>query len=209
MTAMNVLVIGSTGLTGRLCVEKLVAAGHNVTALARQPADLADMNPRLKVVQGTAEDAASLERAVAGQEAVVIAFGPRSFKKSDVQEKLMRHLLPALKKHAVKRVVNLSAWGAGDSRSHSNWVLRLLLLTRLRHVYADKERGEALLLAGGIPYVNVRPGQLLNTPARGGVKATLDSAGLKPVLSRADLSDFMVAQLSDDTWVNKSPLLGY
>jgi hypothetical protein len=29
------------------------------------------------------------------------------------------------------------------------------------------------------------------------------------MLTREDLADFMVAQLASDTWVGKSPLLGY
>ncbi len=66
-----------------------------------------------------------------------------------------------------------------------------------------------ILLGAGLDYVNVRPGQLLDAPARGGVRASLDGAGIKKELTREDLATFMVEQLHSDTWLRKSPLIGY
>src|ERR1700738_1245578 len=45
---MNLLILGATGLTGRLVVEQALAAGHTVTALVRSPERLAinDPSPR-------------------------------------------------------------------------------------------------------------------------------------------------------------------
>ena len=81
---------------------------------------------RLRVVQGEARDAASLERAVAGQDAVVSVFGPRSLKKGDLQEVFMRNVVAAMTAAGVKRLVNLSAWGAGDSRETAPFVFRVI-----------------------------------------------------------------------------------
>ena len=205
----KVLVIGATGGTGRLAVRSLLERGNSVRAFARKPLDVTERHPRLEVVQGDARDAASLERAVAGVDAVLSAFGPRSLKKDDVQETFARNLVATMHKHGVKRLVNLSAWGAGESARGSGLMFALVRNTLLRHIYADKERGEALLLHAGLDYVNVRPGRLLDTPARGGVKASLDGAGLKKTLTRADLAAFMVEQLGSDAWLRKSPFVGY
>jgi uncharacterized protein YbjT (DUF2867 family) len=79
----------------------------------------------------------------------------------------------------------------------------------LRNVFADKLRGETLLFASGLDYVNVRPGRLLNSPARGGVRASFDGRGLRFVMTREDLAAFMIEQLRSDAWVRKSPLIGY
>jgi uncharacterized protein YbjT (DUF2867 family) len=206
---MKVLVIGATGGTGQHLVSKLLARGDEVTAFVRNPAAMTQKNERLKIAQGEARDAGSLERAVAGQDAVLSAFGPRSLKKDDIQEVFMGHLLAAMKKHGVKRLVNLSAWGAGDSASQRNLFLKILVSLVFKNVFADKERGEALLVSSDLDYINVRPAQLLNAPARGGVKASLDAKGIKPKIAREDLADFMIAQLSNATWVRKSPIVGY
>lgn len=206
---MRVLVIGATGGTGRHLVRRLLERGDSVRALARKPADITERHERLEVAQGDARDAASIDRAVQGVDVVVVAFGPRSLKKDDVQETLARNLVLALRKHGVKRLVNLSAWGAGDSAAKAGLLFAVIRNTVLRQVYADKERGEAILLDPSLDYVNVRPGRLLDSPARGGVKASLEGTGIKKELTRDDLAAFMVEQLHSDTWLKKSPLVGY
>ena len=74
---------------------------------------------------------------------------------------------------------------------------------------ADKSRGEALLFASQLDYVNVCPAFLRNGPPRGGVKASVDGRGLKQVMYREDLATFMVKQLRDDTWLRQSVAVGY
>ncbi len=79
----------------------------------------------------------------------------------------------------------------------------------LRHPLADKKRGEAYLFTSALHYVNVCPAVLKNAPVRGGVKASIDGRGLKQYMHREDLAAFMVAQLTDDTWLRKCVAIGY
>ena len=44
---MKVAVIGASGRTGHLLVEELLRRGHQVTALARDPANLGDLEEHL------------------------------------------------------------------------------------------------------------------------------------------------------------------
>lgn len=207
---MKALVIGATGSTGQLLIQDLLEKGYEVTAFVRDAAKLALQDPRLKVAQGEARDAGSLERAVQGQDVVLSAFGPRSLQADDLQEVFMRNLVAAMTKTGVKRLINLSAMGAGDSRSSLPWIMRLPTLPfLLGNMLADKDRGEAQLLASSLEYTNVRPGFLFNGRARGGVKASLKYWGLIPVMSREDLAHFMIAQIDSPEWVRKSPLIGY
>jgi hypothetical protein len=143
-----------------------------------------------------------------GQDAVLCTFGPRSLRKDDLQEVLMRNLVDAMTKNGVKRIVNLSAWGAGDSDATAHPVFKLFRALLLRHVFRDKERGEALLLRSDLDFVNVRPGRLSNRPARGGVRASLDGRGLGHAITREDTATFMVDQLTSNDWLRKSPIIG-
>src|SRR5258706_5192498 len=154
---MKVLVVGATGATGKLAVAKLIARGDEVTAFVRNPSAMTEKHGRLHLARGEARDGGSLEEAMAGQDAVFVAFGPRSMKKDDLQEALMRNLLVAMKKQGVKRMVNLSAWGAGASRDSVPFFFKILRSTIFRAVFADKDRGEALLYASDREYVNVQP----------------------------------------------------
>ena len=212
-TLMKVLVIGATGGTGRHAVRKLLERGHEVTAWARRPSAVASdgQSDRLHVVTGEARDAGSIDRAVAGQDAVLVAFGARSLKKDDVQEAFMRNLIAAMKAHGVRRIVNLSAWGLNNDRAvmSSRFFHYFIRPVFLRHIWADKERAEALLTASGLDYVNVQPGRLLDAPAKGGVRASIDGRGLQPRMNREDLAAFMVDQLESDQWVGQSVVVGY
>jgi short subunit dehydrogenase-like uncharacterized protein len=207
---MKVLVIGATGRTGRLVVDHLLARGHDVTALARHPSAI-DERDRLRIVQGDARDLPSLVRATAAQDAVVVAFGPRSLKKDDVQEVLMRNLIAAMTRQGVRRLVNLSAWGSGGAAvPAANPIARYFFLPIvLRHVLQDKRRGETYLFDSALHYVNVCPALLKDGPARGGVKASIDGRGLEQYMHREDLAAFMVGQLTDDTWIRKCVAIGY
>ena len=176
---MKVLVIGATGLTGQLAVERLLARGDQVTALARDPAALSLKHARLRVAKGEARDRGSLERAVAGHDAVLSAFGPRALKKDDLQEVFMGNLVAAMHAGGVEAASsNLSAWGAGDSYESLNLTGRFFLRLLLSNLFADKERGEAILFASDLDFVNARPGRLLERrAARGSVKASARREG--------------------------------
>jgi uncharacterized protein YbjT (DUF2867 family) len=208
---MKVLVIGATGQTGRHAIRQLLVAGHEVTAFARNPSAVTERSDRLRVVQGDARDAASIDRAMHGQEAVLVAFGGRLLKKDDIQEVLMRNLIAAMTTHRVTRLVNLSAWGAGGAAvPPANLFARYFFLpVVLRHMLADKRRGEVHLFESALNYVNVCPAFLQNSPARGGVKASIVGQGLKQFMHREDLAAFMVAQLTEDTWLRKCVVIGY
>jgi uncharacterized protein YbjT (DUF2867 family) len=210
---MKVLVIGATGGTGRHAVRKLLDRGHEVTAWARRPSAVAapGADDRLRVVNGEARDAGSIDRAVAGQDTILVAFGARSLRKDDVQEALMRNLIAAMMHHGVRRLVNLSAWGLNNDQAVTSslffeYFFRPIFL---RHIWADKQRAEALLAASGLDYVNVQPGRLLDAPPQGGVLASLDGRGLRPRMTREDLAEFMVDQLESDQWLGKSVVVGY
>ena len=67
----TVLVTGATGYIGGRLVPELLAAGHTVRCLARNPAKIGDEEwaDRVEVVRGDVTDAASLEGAMDGVDA--------------------------------------------------------------------------------------------------------------------------------------------
>ena len=76
---MKLLVLGATGATGREVVAQALAAGHEITAVARNAAALADLvHERLQVVEGDVHSAPFLTQHMEQQDAVIIALGARS-----------------------------------------------------------------------------------------------------------------------------------
>ena len=72
---MKIALIGPTGFVGTDVLKELLSRGHEVTALARDPAKL-PAQPKLTVTKGDALDAAQVAHAVEGHDAVISAYNP-------------------------------------------------------------------------------------------------------------------------------------
>lgn len=206
----NILVLGATGGTGRHIVAQALEQGHAVTALVRSPDKARDL-AGARLVTGDARDEAALRAAVTGQDAVVSALGtPASpFREMTLLSTATRMLLAAMQVERVSRLVAITGIGAGDSRGHGGFLFdRLIFPLLLRHVYADKDRQEALVQNSGLDWTLVRPAILNDKPGRGTVRATDDLSGFSGgSISREDIARFVVGEVADPKWIGRSPLI--
>ena len=207
---MKVLIIGATGATGKILMREALAQGHEVTALARNPSAVASEDHRLRVVEGNALDASSLEAAVAGQEAVLSALGTRSARPTTLFSESTHNLIGAMDKHGVRRLVCITGVGVGDSKGHVGFLYdRIIRPFVVKNIYEDKERQEEEIKQSDLDWVIVRPAQLTDEPAKGEYGVYLKGSYTVKTISRADVADFMLAQLTDDTYVHKTPVISY
>ena len=208
----NILVLGATGGTGRLIVSDAQARGYNVTALVRSAEKAGDLKGA-RLVTGDARDANALRAALKGQDAVVSALGtPASpFREVKLLSSATRALVEAMKAEQVSRLVAITGIGAGDSRGHGGFAFdHLIYPLLLRHVYADKDRQEAIVRASGLDWVLVRPAVLNNKAGRGDVRALEDLSRFHGgTISREDVAKFVVAQVESDKWLGRSPLIAW
>jgi uncharacterized protein YbjT (DUF2867 family) len=206
----RILVLGATGGTGRLIVAQALARGHDVTALVRS-LEKAQGLAGARLVAGDARDANTLRDALKGQDAVVSALGtPASpFRKVTLLSEASRALVEAMKAEGVSRLVAITGIGAGDSRGHGGFAFdRVIFPLLLRHVYADKDRQEALVRESGLDWVLVRPAVLNDKPARGDVRALTDLRGFRGgSVARADVAGFVLDQVNNDSWLRRTPLI--
>jgi len=209
---MKLLVLGATGRTGRELLAGALRQGHEVTVLVRDPARLTAQDERLRVLVGSATDPAAVEEAVAGHDAVLCALGPTSAREL-AHSGLMRASVPALvsamERGGVRRLILLSALGAGESASYAPSVPRLAFATILRQVGKDKRRAEEVVRASDLEWTIVYPPALTNGPTTGGYRhgERLKLSG-SPKISRADVAQFMLSQLADDRYVGKGAIVG-
>ena len=207
---MKVLIIGATGATGKILMREALAQGHEVTALARNPSALAPEDHRLRVLQGNALDASSMEAAVVGQDAVLLALGTRSSRPTTLFSESTHNVIGAMDKHGVRRLVCITGVGVGDSKGHVGFLYdRIIRPFVVRNVYEDKERQEEAIQQSDLEWVIVRPARLTDEPAKGKYRVFLGGSYKAKTISRADVADFMLAQLTDDTYVHKTPVISY
>ena len=88
---MRLTLFGATGRTGQHLLEQALAAGHEVTVLARDPSKVKSQNARLKTLTGNVQNTAQVEQAIADSECVISVLGPT--------EAGLHHREPGLHEH--------------------------------------------------------------------------------------------------------------
>ncbi len=207
---MNVLVIGGTRGLGRAVVVAAHATGHALTVLARTASEFAESVSGVRFVVGDAGDASDIDRAVAGQDAVVWAVGIRPTRRPvHLFSRGTQYLIAAMGRHGVRRLLCVTGIGAGDSRGHGGFVYdRLVQPLLLRSTYADKDRQEVLLRASALDWTIVRPAALTDGPATGLYQALTVIDGVRARrISRADVAAFIVDNFAAPDYCKSAVLL--
>jgi putative NADH-flavin reductase len=208
---MNVIIFGATGQTGRHLAERALANGHVLTVLVRNPARLNVPPNAVRVVQGDVLDPGAVDRAVAGQQAVLVTLGTSIHRESPpVLPQAIRHIVDAMERHAVRRIVVESAAGALHEKAGSLVGNAGLWLARayLPRVYAEHRAMLEFLRKRDLEWIAVRPVILTNGPLTGRYRVVVDGiprGGYR--ISRADVADFMIRQLTNDEFVRKMPAI--
>jgi putative NADH-flavin reductase len=185
---MNLVVLGATGRTGRLVVEKALAAGHTVTALVRSPQKLTTGHSNLRLVTGEATDTLAVSSALEGADAVISTLGG----KGSVIADSTRAIVAAARKTGVSRVVVLSTFAAERDRLDAG--TRLLTGIGMGAMLKDKSAGEEMLRRSDLEWTIVYASMLTDGPASGSVVVLPEGSkrGLSQKISRADLAAWML-----------------
>ena len=176
---LNILVIGANGGTGRQVVEIALKAGHLVTALLRNPANLPLLHPNLQIVKGDVMYPETFEKHLENKDAVISALGiKKASKPTTLYSQGNNNLLAAMKKKGVRRVSFISA-SALDISPVIPFFVRLvakyIVQKLLRHMYADLRVMETLVKESDADWTIMRPPRLTNKPLTGNYRFAVDN----------------------------------
>lgn len=205
-----IALFGATGKTGRRVLDRALAAGHRVQALVRDPAKLEVVHEALTVVPGDVLDAGAVERTVAGADVVVSVFGQVTGSSHTLQTEGTRLIVTAMQKHQVTRLVTLSGGGLRapqDRPKLADRVIRTLLKLLSGQVLADAEGHLRLLEQSGLEWTVVRGPMLTEDPGKGRHRIGWVGVGTSTRISRDDLADFILTQVSDRRFVGQMPFV--
>jgi putative NADH-flavin reductase len=206
---MRVTIFGATGSSGRRVVDAALAAGHQVAVLVRDPSRLEEPE-RLRVVVGEITDAHAVEQAIAGSDGVIWAVGPTSNTPDQpaLFESAATVLVEAMRRAGARRLVALSGAGVTIADERKPLVHRLIsgfVGLAVRHVVDAKRREYEVFAASGLEVVLVRPPRVVDGPATG--KRAVGEQPTGASVTSGDLAEFMIDQLSDDTYVGRAPYI--
>lgn len=200
---MNVVIFGATGGVGRHLIALALEAGHTVTTLVRNPATLSLQHERLTIMQSDIRNLARVESAVAGQDAVLSALGSNQRGPTTLCTDGVQQILTAMAQNQVCRLLVVSAYGATDS--HHRNLYNLLLWLSLKEKMLDKDRMEELIKSSDVDWTIVRPTALTNGARTQKYQYGSDiPVHITSRISRADVADFMLQQITDTTSIRKA-----
>ena len=209
---MKVIVFGASGGTGRELVKQAIAHGYSVTVFVRNPAKFDIEHPRISIQQGDVADRVAVERAIRGQDEVICALGGSSLLKRDPSLVVGIHnIVLSMEQASVQRLIYLSNDAVKDARSRMHVFRRCLVSVLLRNVAADHELNENMIKQSKLDWVIVRPPILTRGERTGSYRSGdhVEPRSLFPRISRADVAQFMLKQLSDDTFLHGTPIVMY
>ena len=205
---MNILIFGATGKTGRHLVTQALDKGHHVTTFVRDPAKLTIRHERLSIIKGNVADYAKTEEAIKGHEIVLSALGAKSpFKFDPVIVQGMNNIIRSMESNGVKRLIYLSFVGVSNSRKDAGFMIRHIAPRLLKNEIAGHEAREQMIRQSRLDWTIVHAPKLTNGPSekryRNGIN--LKSKSFVTSLSRADVADFMLQQITDNKYIGLSP----
>ncbi len=208
---MKITIIGSTGGTGLELVKQALELGHEVTAFARTPAKLDDLqHDNLRIVQGDVKNPADVEKAIESQEAVLSALGSPTLKSGDTTlSEGTKNIVEAMKRYGVRRFVCETGLGVGDSKDQPGFFIRKIFIPLvLKNVFPEKEIQEEIIRKSGLDWIIVRPGGLTNGNKTSRYRHGSDK-NIKGRISRADVAEFMLEQMESDQYLHQTPAITY
>ncbi|QDQ13142.1 NAD(P)-dependent oxidoreductase [Streptomyces spectabilis] len=212
---MRITVFGASGGIGGEIVRQGLAAGHEVTAVVRDPARLTAAGDRLEVVRSDLTDAEELREAVAGRDAVLSGLGARgnADARAGVATRLTVPVLRAMEAVGVRRLLLVSAAPLGRAAERDPLVDRatMAVVSRVfRAVYADLRAMEGELARSATDWTSVRPPRLLDQPLTGTYRTAV---GHNPrsarQIGRADVAHAMLTMIDDPATVKQGVGVAY
>jgi len=146
-----------------------------------------------------ATDAAAVQPAVHGADAVVVTVGAPARAGETPRTDITRAVVAAMKAEGVRRIVVQSSWGVGDSYDSMPFVMkRVVVPLILKQALVDHGLQETLLADSGLDWTVLRPGGLTNESTAGTVRLGpgVGGPGTLGRVARADVAALLLACLA-------------
>jgi putative NADH-flavin reductase len=219
---MRITIFAATGGIGTAALEQAVDAGHQVTAVVRNPRRLTRPVPAV-TADLSDPDPEALRRAVAGADAVLSGLGPRKARDAGITAPGTRAIVDAMLATGVRRIIVVSAAPVGTVASPGRpnppkhdpgdgplmrYVMAPLIKAIIPRHYADLALMEDVLRDSGLDWTSVRPPRLTDKPVTGRYRVAYGRNVRGGVLvSRADVAHLMLRLLDDPESVKQAVAL--
>jgi putative NADH-flavin reductase len=209
---MKLVIFGATGFSGQAILKLALSKGLQVTVLVRNKSAITIQNENLTVIQGNVLDSDDVKKVLENQDAVIQCLGvggKGDGKPTTFISDATKIIVEEMEKQDIKRLIAMSNVGAGNSLAFQPWVFTKIILPYfmkwLRVIIDDKNRMEPTVMNSELDWTIVRCPNIVDKSPKGNVHATLDGKGLKLAVTLGDMAEFIMHQLTDNTYSRQAP----
>ncbi|MDV7695792.1 NAD(P)H-binding protein [Chryseobacterium soli] len=208
MKTNTIAVIGGTGKSGHYLVQHLLEKGLSMKLLLRTPENFTFENPLIEVIKGDARDFDAVSCLIKDCSAVISKIGQPVGEKSIFTD-ATNNVIRAMHLHGIKRYIAITGLNVDTPFDHKNDKVKAAtdwMYQNYPKTTKDKQDEYEILVNSDLDWTLVRLPLIIPTSEHCKTEVNLtDCVGEK--ISAADLSEFLVVQILDETYLKASPFL--
>lgn len=209
----KIIVFGSTGTIGKHILNQSLEKGFEVLAFCRDKQKLKNMShPHLKIFEGDVFNPEDVNDAIKGQETVIVTLGSGKSRTSTVRSEGTKNIIEGMQKNGVTNLICQTTLGAGDSNDNLNFFWKYIMFGWfLKKVFLDHELQEKHIKSSKLDWIIIRPAAFTDGDKTGNYLHGFDpkDKSTKLKISRADVADFILKQVTDKKYLHQTPGLSY
>lgn len=204
----QIAIIGGTGKAGKYLVKQLVNQGFKIKVLLRNPNNLEFNSPLIEKVIGSVANYESVYSLIKGCNAVISTLGQSKGEKP-IYSLSTSNIIKAMNSLKIRRyivITGLTIDTPFDKKSFKTNLLSKIMKLSFPAIIADKQKEYSIISESNLEWTIVRLPLIKQTDLKGTIKSSLDDC-LGKKISSTDLACFLINQLSDETFIRKSPFI--
>ena len=207
---IKVAVIGGTGKAGKYLIKQLISQGFQLKALIRNPENFIISNPLVEAVQGDAADYSAILELLKGCDAVISTLGlgiPASEK--NIFSTTTTNILRAMQHYNINRYIVITGLNVDTPLDNKNPKTKFAtdwMYTNYPLTTQDKQLEYSILAESTVDWTLVRLPMIEQTDTECEIQINMEDCP-GDAISATALAVFLIHQLSDDHYIQKSPFI--
>ncbi|MBN2891608.1 MAG: NAD(P)H-binding protein [Bacteroidales bacterium] len=205
---LKIGIIGGTGKAGKYLVNKLLSQGFEIKMLVRNPEKVNIPKESAEIIVGDIQNYEKVKSLITNCNAVLSTLG-QDFGKKLIFLNGTQNIINAMNELQIKRYIMLAGIALNTPNDKKNFKIKLtskIMKLLFSGTINDKQKAYNLLSNIDIDWTVVRVPMIKMTDSSDEIKIDLaDCPGTK--INSTDLADFMIKQISDETFIQKAPFI--
>lgn len=205
---IKIAVIGGTGKAGKYLVNQLVNQGFNIKVLLRNPDKFEITDTLVEKIIGDVRNYESVYSLIEGCSSVISTLG-QTKGENPIFSQATTNIIKVMNALNVKRYIMITGLTLNtiyDRKRFKTKLLSKFMKISYPVIVADKQKEYLILSASNLDWTVIRLPLIEQTESSSTIKISLtDCPGTK--ISSTDLANFLINQLTDISFIRKSPFI--